>query len=224
MNNPTVSVIIPIIKGGKVEEETLISLKNQNYDNLNILISEDEPIAETRLQNLVNSRNKLRDEALKVQSDYYLMLDSDVILPDNGINNLILQAHDKRKNKSRFNIIGGWYPLVPIQNPPIWSAGRWIDDNVMINLRSVEHSVVVVDKIELGCALVSKKVYEQIPIEAGFNNLIKIDNGEKWMPSCECLMFGKKAQDLGYKLYMNGDVICRHIKYERDLSVINKEK
>jgi hypothetical protein len=224
MYTPTVLVVIPIIKGAKVEEETLNSLKNQKYDNLNILISEDEPIADNRLQNLVNSRNKLRDKALEIKSDYYLMLDSDVVLPENGINNLILQAFDKRKNKSRFDIIGGWYPLVPVQTPPLWSAGRWMDDHLMMNLRVVENSIVVVDKIELGCLLVSREVYEKIKIEDGFNNLIKIDNDKKWMPSCECLMFGKKAQDLGYTLYMNGDVICRHLKYERDLSVINERK
>jgi hypothetical protein len=195
--NTRVLIVIPT-GDGVVEGEVYETMQSQDYTGgLKVLVSRTAPEArKLRVQNIVDARNAARQAALKSDADWFLWLDSDVILPRHAVRELMLQA--LHNGAIRYHLIGGWYQL----NPRAWSAGRWVADHTIASIVTPERSVTRVDKIELGCVLMSRTVLEQIKFE--------------FDPSaCECQRFAIRAEELGYRLWMDGGVICRHLKFER---------
>jgi hypothetical protein len=212
-------VLIVVISDTEIGSECMDAILNQDYPNFTTLTSIVKPDPnKLREENIIINRNIVRKKALKTDANYFFLVDSDVILPKNALSNLMIQLEQPILDTRRFqhlekmfgkienkkkHIIGGWYKLTE----DTWSPSRWVADNTLVSLKAVEPSVVVVDKIALGCIVMSKEVLKKIKFRTGHDLVINGDTHP-----CMCATFGIDAQDAGYTLYMDGSVICQHLK------------
>ena len=206
-----------------------------------INIKEPDPKKE-KYPNIVDNANECRERALKTDADYFWMVDDDVLPPPYALTELMKQMGKKKTTMpfrmtvtspeipvgtpvKEKHIIGGWWKH---HNPcghehvyGSWSCGSWIPNQGFANYFGIPYTgLTKVDKIDFGCILISRKVLEKIPFENGDKVDIrwyKPEEKDKKQKSfnghpCHCLMFAIRAQDLGYELYMCGNVICKHIK------------
>lgn len=200
-------VLIVIITNGKVEPECLKAALNQDYDDYSIMVSieknkTEEKRTPTEHLHILHNRNSSRAMALASEADYFLLIDSDVVLPKNAVSEFVKQVSGNKK----FHILGGWYQ----HDKDSWSAGKWVADNTIFSFIKPEKSIIRVDKVDLGCIFLSRKVLSEIPFRHTDVEIKGID-GKKYL-ACECLLFAIDAQDKKYQLFMDGSVICRHIK------------
>lgn len=203
----------------------LAAAMSQDYGNFGVLLSMAEwQLAEDAEQNkranIIQHENAARKMALASDADYFLLLDSDVLPPPHALSALMLQLEQPEYNArmwaqflkqfgslmapKRKHIIGGWFRI----SPDLYNAGRWVADNTLVNLTQPEHSVTRVDKIDLGCLLISREALAAVSFRPGdivFN---------KHQGACACLMFARDLQDAGYDLWMDGSVICKHKDYD----------
>jgi glycosyltransferase involved in cell wall biosynthesis len=229
MVNPKKILVVVIAKNYKaVVKKCLGAIERQNYPNFSVMISLmkpkefDKDKGKNWWKNINYHRNYARKMALASDVDYFMFVDSDIILPKNALSMLMLQVGEKKTTIPFLmpdgkrvesgtsipskHIMGGWYPLHEIG----WNAGRWVADHTLCGITKPEHSVTCVNKIDMGCLLVSRKVFEQVDWEDNFTIDILNPDKTKRHP-CGCLMFCRKAEELGYKIWINGDVICKHI-------------
>lgn len=193
--------LIVIPTADDVRKECMDSCKNQDYKNYEIMVARKKPVPKKAwIENIVDNRNAARKKALKTDADCFLWIDSDIVLPKNALSEMMKQP---------FAILGGWYKINRID----WNAGKWIADNTLFNLRAPEPSVIKVDKIDLGCIFMKREVLKKIKFRLE-NRALTIWGMKEKTGACECLMFAIDAQDAGYQLYMDGDVICKHLKKE----------
>lgn len=202
MNKPNVLVVV--ITKDNVNSQCYHSILQQDYENFSVLISvvkpkhlHENPVCEKYL-NCSENRNIARRMALASDAKYFLFVDSDIVLPKNTISSLI--SHNR-------HAIGGWYQ---IRDGKRWVAGKWVADNVFINFKTPDASVIKTDVVGLGCALISREVLEKVQFEPGINVVAENENREKVIVG-ECGMFGNRVSEAGYNLYVDGDVICKHI-------------
>ena len=199
-------VLIVIITKDYVERETLDSVIAQGVD---WIIVGKHPEVKTGdffvdlYSNCSATRDHARKFALVSGADYILFMDSDIVLPINAVKNLLKQVGDGKR------IIGGWYNCVNDRNR--WVCGNWANDNVFINYRAVQPSLVKVDMVGLGCAIVPFDAVNEIDFKHGLNHTSINENGERVIVG-ECGIFGVDATNAGYSLYMDGSVVCGHLK------------
>lgn len=62
----------------------------------------------------------------------------------------------------------------------------------------------------MGCALVSRKVLEQVTFKPGIDIFLKDESGVNLILG-ECGAFGNDVTDSGFTLYMDGSVVCEHL-------------
>jgi cellulose synthase/poly-beta-1,6-N-acetylglucosamine synthase-like glycosyltransferase len=218
-------VLVVVITEDSVMPECERSIRGQDYPNFDILIDVLKGESNiNRIINIVNHRNTAREKALKTDADYFFLVDSDVVLPINAISSLMLQLQVPKVNHSfdrlklqfpnmpepkQKHIMGGWYRLMEKDGREVWNCANWVANNVIASVEKPQNSVIRVDKIDLGCVMMSREVLEKVSFKHGFDLEVN-KNGR----ACECLMFARDAQDAGYELFMNGDVVCEHIKRE----------
>lgn len=217
-------VLILIPTADKVEARSLKAAYAQDYGNVEVLISIRKPSqlhddqTKNFHMNIREHKNHMRELALKTDADYFMWLDSDVELPKYAVTKLMLQleqpAFDPRmwaQIRKRYpgrditpkkkHIMGGWYQL---KKTNFYNAGKFYADNCIASLPYPQPSVVEVDKIDLGCVIISREVFQKIKLRDG--NVILNEH----FGGCECLMFANDAVKLGYSLYIDGAVICKH--------------
>jgi len=199
-----VSVIIPS-PTTEIMPEVLEALVNQDYPNFTWKINVLEPVQvyPDRRNISLNSTlnlNDARTKALATDADYFITLDSDVVMPPNAISELMKQ--------SQFDIVGGWYPMI---HSPEWVAGKWVADNTIWHFKKPEPSLIKVDMIGLGCLMLSRKALTDLEFRNGIDREVNDEFGRKIYMG-PCLAFSVNAQDNCYDLYMNGSVICQHLK------------
>lgn len=228
MEKPKVLVVVIAKRYKDIKKRCLKAIEKQNYPNFSVMISIvkaqklDEDAGKSSRKNIRYNRNYSRQLALASDADYFFLVDSDIVVPKDAISKLMVQL-GPRQTTSRFlkpdgtviekgtpvkekHIMSGWYQL----HEGGWNAGRWIADNLLGPVIHFEHSVVRVDKADNGCLMISRKVLEQVDWEDNFTIDILNPDGTKRHP-CTCLMFCRKAQDKGFDIWMDGDVICKHI-------------
>jgi len=235
-----VTCIIIASLNGKVEPRCLKALQSQDYEDFDILIHYEKPVKyNTYLENLYKNcsrnRNIARKMALSNDSDYFLFLDSDIVLPRGALKSFMLQtgkrvttipALDPMRHQiipvgtavPEIHIQGGWYPIYYRDSGKLahFVSGKWVADNTFAQFKYPEASLISCDALGLGCCFMSRAAVEDIEFEDGMNIELMNDRGQKLVAG-ECTAFGNKAFDKDYSMYMNGDVICEHIKPWRKL-------
>lgn len=225
-------LIISVTKDTLIPE-CLEALNGQDYPNYELLINvrpveklHDELIFNKHLNIIANS-NEAREKALKTDADYFWWVESDIVPPKNALSSLMKQM-GKKKSTIDFplspgkiipkgtdvpekHIMGGW----TVHGSGDCSAGKWVADNTFCNLFYPQAGLIEVDKIDFSCVLLTREVMSKVKFESGLNRVFHWygTEGDKLdINPCHCLMFAIRAQDLGYRLFMDGSVICKHIK------------
>lgn len=200
---PKVTVIM-ITKDG-IENECYRSVLNQDYRNFHVIIDVMRPEILhpspyiNGVKNIVRNRNYTKQMALAGEAEYFLWVDSDKKIPPHAISSMI--AHQK-------DIVGGWYQMV---NLPRWVAGKWVAPNIFHNCLEPIRGLAQVDMVGLGITLMSRRVMQQVDFRDGMDLFCKDHEGKK-ISVGECNIFGMDAQSKGFKLFMDGNVICQHLR------------
>jgi hypothetical protein len=191
MFDPKVSIVC--ITDKYIEDKCYESLINiQKYQK------QSDNYAVDKYKNCSQNREAARKLALSSDADYFLFVDSDIVLPPNTISKLI--SH-------RIPVVGGWYKMFGAEQ---WVAGRWIKDNTFFNLKAVEPFLSSVDMAGLGCLMFQKEVLQKITFKHG-TDLVAQNEQDNTVIVGECGILGNDLFDLGYKICMDGDIVCEHL-------------
>ena len=210
--------------------------KNDSYFNklkkLNLNVIKDE-FKEKARDRVINSRNILRDYALKNNYDYLLSLEQDIIPPKNIIEKMLSSKKDiisgiyfkplkdkfvplvsKKIDKKTFEILKNSqdpFVIKKIKENKITSydqVGQWMTAEEVEEPRIIE-----IHEAGLGCVLISRKVLEKIrfrynPELEGFD--------DTW--------FYHDARIYGFKAFADTSIKCKHLIKDRPLKLSDLEK
>lgn len=207
-------VLVLIPTAGRVEKETTRSLDRQTYKNFETVVNVQPPVVTTGWKlfdtyfNCTHNMNQLRETALKSDADFFLCLDSDVVLPPTALEELVLQ------NKA---VMGGWYRMV---NSPYYTAGVFVahggpgESGILVNWTEVQRDVVRAHFVGHGCMLLQRKVLEAVSFRHGCDEMALRYNGPdrqaQPMAMGACGVWGLDCQRAGFELFMTSRVHCGH--------------
>lgn len=224
-------VLVVIPTADKIESCVIDSINSQDYGNFNLFVNRIDPINKypDRRNISFNSTRNLNDakvKALYTDADYFLLVDSDVSIPKDAISKLMVQTGPRKTTipvlttdgkltpngtpVDEKHIIGGWYKMVDDVH---WVAGMWIGDNILFRFKSPQQSLIKVDMVGLGCLLLSRKALKELNFIDGTSLFARDEYGNSFYIG-PCAAFSNNAQDKGYSLWMDGDVICEHLRRE----------
>ncbi|MFC1686293.1 glycosyltransferase [Nanoarchaeota archaeon] len=243
---PRVLVASPTYAGMRYCIERFLNrMKSLTYPNYDILLVENSdnedffnelkqeeglvilrynPSEDNKLKRLIGSRNKIIDYALEKGYDYILMMDCDVIPPENVIEELL--SHNK-------DIISSIYLNYFTQNnkqtllPVAWTAPteeEFLKLKQKYNfpetiktrfdlIRQLTKEEADTDKLievchpSAGSMLLKKQVFEKV--RYGFSDKYTTDE----------MVFIKEARKEGFKMYVYTKIKCNHLisgKFEKD--------
>lgn len=245
MENPKVLVASPTYEGMKYcEEEFLNSIKELDYPNYDILIVDnskdgsyfdhlkerfsgihiikDLSKEEKNLLRLIGSRNKIIDYAIQNNYDYILMMDSDVISPNNIIKELLNCCKD---------LVSGLYYNYFISDgetkylPVAWTEltdeefeeikqkvqlPSFIKSPADLRARLTEeeaksNKVLPVVIPSAGCMLIGRKVFTKI--KYGILDTSEQEN----IKTSDDIFFILNAKKAGFNAYCNTKIKCEHL-------------
>lgn len=158
-----------------------------------------------RVQTVADKRNLLIDLARTISPDYYLSLDSDVIVPRGGIKALI--------ETLQFEGYDAACPRVWVWNA-FYVAGKYQQGRLAF-LGRRDYGVQAVDVVTSSACLMSPKVFKEKAIRYGVALRGK-DFG--WAPghevngwnASECVAWSKAAKSKGMKLAANCNLTFEH--------------
>lgn len=201
------AVLVLIPTSDRVEPETMKALKKQTYKNVEALVNKQPPAISTgwplfnTYYNCTHNMNQMREKALKTEADFFLCLDSDIVLPPTAIQELVLQ------NKP---VMGGWYRMV---NDRWYVAGKFLASGVLVNWDQVQRDVVRASFVGHGCMLLQRRVLEALTFRHGCDQMaLRGDGGPTPQPILlgACGAWGLDCMKAGFDVFMNGNVKCGH--------------
>ena len=146
------------------------------------------------------ARNDIAKEALKYEFNYVLMVDSDMIIPDNTLVSMLRMPAD---------ICLGVYPRKNTSSgqTECFKMGQknYIDVYTYDELDQYDNSFVQIKGGGLGCALIKTDVFEKIVFP--YFKYVVYDNGDVLS---EDNYFCSKATAAEYKIFMDTNVRCGH--------------
>ena len=202
-----VTILVPI--KDYIERACYEALRRQTFTDRAIIIHQLNPLQldslppKNKTLNSVRNRNEMRKAVLGTDSTHFLMVDSDTVLPLNALETLLSRDKD---------IISGWSLMA---NDKKWIAAKWKGDK-LCHYYAPEEGIVEVDMAPLGCMLVKREVLEKVKFKDGLDEFIKDGDGKNIYKGITA-KFGENAQKSGYKLFLDGDVICQHIRKEQNV-------
>jgi hypothetical protein len=218
------NVLVVLITKDYVEIGCLDSVIGQTYPNYSWMIHGMKPVFDDAhpilrcSKNCAHNREAARHLALASDADYFLFMDSDIVLPPEALERFIVQVHGAQRAvttppgmtvyDNAKEIIGGWYKM---RNSHRWVCGHWVDDNLFVHCQCPEPSLTRVDMVGLGCCLISRNALSDLCFEHGTDKECKDDTGRTILLE-ECAAFSNLAANKGYCLYMDGSVICQHLE------------
>ena len=242
--NPKVLVIMTC--DNEPMPESVSSVKEQDYDNFEFLLHKKQPNPTlSRCLNIVEVRNEVREIALTKDADYFLWVDSDIVLPKHAISKFMLNilvthstitvvadgktipAGTPIKKK---HIIGGWYKIK--QTPERWVAGRWLPEkknnageviSQIFQYPYVDTGFVRTDFVGLGCAMMSRELLSVIKFTSGLDKFAFNTSVGRELFIGPCVSFGNDCHENGFDMFMDGDIICEHLVTGNE-SVPNNEQ
>jgi len=146
------------------------------------------------------ARNDLVERSLKHSPDYVLFVDSDMILPENILDSLINMKKDISS------------ALYFIRLPPYKPLAKIIKDGLFYNLDAVPlNQIIEVDSVGMGCVLIKREVFEKlIEKDKKIFDTKEINVKDKTQLLSEDTFFCSKARELGFKIFLNTGLICKH--------------
>lgn len=158
---------------------------------------------------VANGRNKLAEEALKLDVDYLFFADSDIVLHPMAIRHLL--AHEKA-------IVGATYVQ---RNPPHLLLGKAVDGRPLAQTLQEEPikpaELMEVGGLPFGCVLVKSEVFLEIEHETGelwFQTPSFFhQEAKRWMLEGEDYFFCRKARNAEYSVWLDWPLsfALRHI-------------
>lgn len=252
-------VLVVIITKDIVEQECMQSVITQEYPDFDVMVhiskankyytNSQDPRHESYVNQYINcpeNRNKARRLALASDADYFLFVDSDTVLPSHAISKLMLNKKDA---------VGGYYHACG--DSKNYVAGSYQKNSkgqdIFMHVFEIRKGTWSVDMIGLGCALISRKLLEQVEFEDGLDLLTLQANYDKpWQHTPpqfiktpenvdfelhpgleepkygnmgECSAFGFRARGKGFKLWMDGGVeVLKHLTREGHYTTIPEVK
>ncbi len=181
-NKTKVLVLIPT--KGTVDPKVLESLTAQDFQDFSILINPKQPdVSKSRLQNIIDNRIETREKALKSDAEYYLWLDSDVILPKNALSAFL---------KCSKPLMGASYLIAP----NVYSTGK-MENGFIKNFTKPVGKEIDVDHLAFGAMMMNRDVLEKVKISP-IEIKTTMPNGQLG-DKCECAVFCEDAKKAGFK-------------------------
>lgn len=201
---PRIFIAIPVVNG-YVRHELSVRLIEWSHDPEMTVSIKYYP----GLSPLDHARNRAVKDFLEDYWDYFMMIDADTVPPQNCLRELLGADKDVVcPLVFTFKVDDKGIPF------PIPVANRY-DENGAYRPYYEGNGVTETDTITGGCFLIKRKVLEQLERPFYFtyhkNGIVEYS---------EDFIFSQQAQKLGYKLYTNYGVRCRHFK-EVDVLGIN---
>ena len=157
------------------------------------------------VQPVDNARNHIVEEFLKSDCTHLLFVDSDTLPPYNALQKLLLQNKD---------IISGLTPIIEHdENRKNDSNGYYRKLNVVgLNDKFVEPYLGTIEVKGAGssCILIKREVFEKMQ-KPYYRFQYQDDNG-KYVVIGEDILFTIKAKELGFKIWADTSLICKHEK------------
>ena len=157
----------------------------------------------TRIQNIIDGRNMIRNVFLKHQYDALLFVDSDVMLQPDALKRLL--SHDKDVVMGVYlhnTIIDGVQHILPVVY-----LFHDKEKGLLRQLRqdeAIEGRLIEAAAGGMGCVLITKSVMEKAP---PFHTLSKSSTGG------EDAAFYKDACTAGFAIFCDTSVKCLHVPY-----------
>jgi len=191
-----IAVCIPV--KDNVSTEFLGSFLNLIFNNMK---KYDLIVSFSELFPIDAARNDLVDRALKYNPDYIFFIDSDMILPDNILDDLI------NMNKE---IASALYFM---RSPPYKPIVKVMKDKMFCIVNSIPlNQIIEIDAVGLGCCLVKREVFEKIKEKK--EKIFSIEEqkiNDKTQLLGEDTVFCLRAKETGFKIFVNTGLICKHI-------------
>jgi len=188
------------------------SINNQVYSNYKVLLHTKKPEEIhfhpqiNRSKNIALNRTECQKIALASDADYFFLVDSDIILPPDAILNLLSNEKD---------MVAGWYKIR--DQIDRWVAAKWVDNNILHQYDSPKEGLIEVDVAGLGCLMLSRKAFKDAVFRDGWDRVCFNDLVQDFVFLGESADFSNCAFEKGYKMYMDGRVICNHQERPKEI-------
>jgi len=191
-----IAICVPVKE--KVPTEFLGSFFNLIFTNMKkyeLIVSFSE------LSPIQLARNDLVERALKHNPDYIFFIDSDMILPENILDDLINMDKD---------IASALYFM---RSPPYKPIAKIMKDDLFYIINTIPlNQIIEVDAVGFGCCLIKKEVFEKIKQkEKKIFDVKEQTVNNKTQLLGEDTFFCLKAKESGFKIFLNTGLICKHI-------------
>lgn len=203
-------IVVAVITSDDVEPACMASIVSQDYPDFSILVHRMTPkimsldSRKSGIKNMIRNRQTVRRMLLATDSDAFLMVDSDIVLPPSAISNL---------SQHRLDFLCGWYRSKGIGG--LWTAAN-ITRNELIPYDEPHHSVIRVSSAGLGCALVSRRLLEQVDFRDGTDQHVRHKDHILFID--DSTQFCLDAAAKGFPPCMDGDTICEHLTRQTETS------
>lgn len=180
-------VLILIPTKNTIDPECLASVYAQDYENFSVMVNKKKADPKkTYYQNVVENRIELREKGLKTDADYFLWVDSDIILPPDAVTAFLKKPEP---------LMGGYYPIDATR----FCVGK-IKEGILENFTAVTPEKTEVDHIAFGMMIMSREVLEKVKIRDCTKEPLPIKENPK-AEKCDCGGFCEDAKKQGYKIW-----------------------
>lgn len=167
-----------------------------------------------RQEHVLKAHNRCRDRALANDSDYLMMVETDLLPPPDAYRRL--KTLCERYGADIAYLPYTWHYISPIrgvlfthlahpEKEPLliaWHGSYPMFTTIYLRDFLVQGYPAQVSACGLGCTLISRKVLEKVPFEIDWNNVIR------W---CTDGALGKRIEQYGWKVLADNRVLVQHL-------------
>ena len=231
-----------VVTADKVHPRCEESLRNQDYDNYEVLINVKPPVEYpgkpyfvAKNLNIAANREEARLKALKTDAGYFLWGDSDIVYPRNTLSELILQMKKKKstipvllpsgkampagQRIPQKHLMVGWYKnRWSRADKEVWLVGKYVADGAMRWFEQLIPSVMKADYFGLGCVCMTRELLKRVVMLPGVEHCVDNQFGHFYLDEGGALSM--QADALGYECWADGNIVCEHIRNEKEQATV----
>lgn len=191
------NILLSVPTFESVQIETFSSIYNMNKGSHNVDLSF------IKGYDCASARNMMVQQALDLKYDYIFMVDSDIILPEDALLELLHIDED---------IAFGYYPTHKDGcDMSCTSLFKYVGDDMIDIIKVDELAYSQCNKLRvygggMGCALIKTDIFNKL--EYPWFNWVNYTNG---LSQSEDMYFCSQCYDKSIPIYTNTDVMCGHI-------------